>query len=425
MCRIARPRRAPTGRIPQKSPSGACTAGGTPRARGLHFKPFERLTFSQGKGPLSGSRSAAPRSPLATVARILPGTFACEAPILASSVSIVEQTAVVTEVTPWLNAIRESAGRENSVEVGETRLSWIILTRQHAYKVKKPIDLGDSRNRTLARRHQACVDEYWLNQPLAPGVYIGALPFTEEAHGEVRLNGKGEPVEWVVKMRRLNTDRTLSVLISQSLLTSHQVNALAVTLGKFYFGQPPKTDGVDDLIARLHHRIDDSANVLKPILPRPHAETLQRISEAQQRFLTLSRTMLNSRVCDGRIVDGHGDLRPEHVFFERQPLIIDCVEYSAALRKRDALDDLCLLAMECERRRRGDVATAVLDAYTRATGDPGHPELNAFYKSLHAAAMGAATVVEAEQAPVRGRGSNLADAVGYVEQAARYLGSFQ
>jgi aminoglycoside phosphotransferase family enzyme len=69
---------------------------------------------------------------------------------------------------------------------------------------------------------------------------------------------------------------------------------------------------------------------------------------------------------------------------ERRPAIIDCVEYSASCRRSDALDDLSALTMECLRLGRDDIATALVEAYRRRTGDECFPHLEAFYRSLHA-----------------------------------------
>ena len=96
--------------------------------------------------------------------------------------------------------------------------------------------------------------------------------------------------------------------------------------------------------------------------------------------------VLNLRIYDGRVVDGHGDLRPEHVFLEGQPAITDCVEYSAARRKADALDDLCALTMECGHLGRGDVAEAGPVRLPPPNRDECFEHLEAFYRSPHACA---------------------------------------
>ena len=332
--------------------------------------------------------------------------------------SIVEHVNNETAAVPWILPIRDSLGDGSSIELVETRLSWIVLTPQHAYKIKKPVDVGECRHRSLQARHRSCTDEYWLNQPLAPGVYIGVLPIVRDSTGVLALNGKGETVEWVLKMRRLQSERNLLRLIRNGEAAAHQITALAQTLANFYHARPPKTDGYDDLAIRLQRRVSEAAQHLKTMLPATFADSIQRVLTAQLRYLESSRPLLTSRVCDGRVVDGHGDLRPEHVFLERRPIVIDCIEYSPALRKLDALDDLCLLAMECERLDRQDIAAEILGQYSRTTGDIGLSKLEAFYKSLHAIASRSPAFNR------RPNGHEPTEAIACLRQARQYLPMF-
>jgi aminoglycoside phosphotransferase family enzyme len=299
-----------------------------------------------------------------------------------------------------------------------------VLTSQHAYKIKRSVDVGECRHRSLQARHRACTDEYWLNQPLAPGVYMGVLPIARDALGGLYLNGKGETVEWVVKMRRLQNDRNLLRLVRKGDVAAHHITALAQTLANFYHSRPPKTDGYDDLAVRLERRVAEAAQQLKTILPAAYWESIQRVRAAQQRYLEAARPLLTSRVCDGRVVDGHGDLRPEHIFLERRPIVIDCIEYSAALRKLDALDDLCLLAMECERLDRHDIAAEIIGQYSRTTGDIGLSKLEAFYKSLHAMARGANALPSPAAGNGRSNGHEPTEAIACLRQARQYLPVF-
>ena len=54
-----------------------------------------------------------------------------------------------------------------------------------------------------------------------------------------------------------------------------------------------------------------------------------------------------ARAAEGRLVDGHGDLRPEHVCLEDEVAIFDCLEFSAELRMVDPVDELAYLGVEC------------------------------------------------------------------------------
>lgn len=339
--------------------------------------------------------------------------------------SIAEPVAATLGLENWLPAVRSSADDSTPIEVVETPLSWVLLTSRHAYKIKKPIDMGEARFRLPARRRQACLDEVWLNRRLAPDVHLGVVPIAPDVRGELRLNAKGTAVEWAVKMRRLQNDRNLLALITRDELTEEQVATLANVLANFYLGSPPETNVLDDLCFHLRRRIENYEPDQQAVadVPTELADSFDRIRAAQSDYLRCARMVLNLRVCDGRVVDGHGDLRPEHVFIERRPAIIDCVEYSAACRRADALDDLSALTMECNRLNRGDVAEALVEAYRRRTGDERFPHLEAFYRSLHATAR-AKTILN----HMDGAGADhmpVAEAKSYLHQAEQDVAIFE
>ncbi len=78
---------------------------------------------------------------------------------------------------------------------------------------------------------------------------------------------------------------------------------------------------------------------------------------------------LGRRALAGRIVDGHGDLRPEHVCLLYPPVVIDCIEFSAALRQVDPFDELAFLAMECRMAGAGWIGERLTEGCARALGD--------------------------------------------------------
>jgi aminoglycoside phosphotransferase family enzyme len=58
-------------------------------------------------------------------------------------------------------------------DVRETHISWVFLTAERAYKVKKPVVLPFLDYGTAARRRIMCRAEVALNRRLAPDVYVG------------------------------------------------------------------------------------------------------------------------------------------------------------------------------------------------------------------------------------------------------------
>ncbi|HTV32294.1 MAG TPA: hypothetical protein VME69_04215 [Methylocella sp.] len=94
----------------------------------------------------------------------------------------------------------------------------------------------------------------------------------------------------------------------------------------------------------------DNRRVLLDLQLAPSSIGLVRwIDKAQRYFLDRKAELLASRVYAHKIVDGHGDLRPEHIFIGHPIRIIDCLEFNATLRAVDPLDEVAFLCLECER----------------------------------------------------------------------------
>jgi aminoglycoside phosphotransferase family enzyme len=317
------------------------------------------------------------------------------------------------DLSEFVTALSDPGADEAKVDVVETPLSYLVMTSRHVYKVKRAVDRGEARFRSPLRRRHACVDELRLNRSLAPGVHLGVTALVRNSAGELRADEPGEAVEWAVKMRRLRREFNMAWLINQNALNKTHVAALAATLAQFYDLSPPETAVLDGVIARLRTR----ASKILDDVPNPWAARLRCLVSQLHSFLNHARSQFNERICDGRIVDGHGELLPDHIFIERHPLIVDRVEYSDAARRIDALDDLSLLTMELHRHDRPDVADVLLSAYRCRTGDACCPQLEAFYRSLHAGTRAHEVLVDA---PDQSFDSNAFDTVAsYMALAER------
>ena len=125
---------------------------------------------------------------------------------------------------------------------------------------------------------------------------------------------------------------------------------------------------------------------------------IRRVQGAQKRYLALRKNLFYDRVRDGRVVEGHGDLRAEHIYMESPPAIIDCVEFSKELRQVDVLDDLSFLALDCQRLGNSEIGRHVLEAYQQASNDDPPSTLIAFYKCYRACVRAKVAALRAAQA---------------------------
>lgn len=274
--------------------------------------------------------------------------------------------------------------RPKRVELVETPYSWVFLADRHVYKLKKPVKFGPIDFSSSILRRQACIDEVWQNQRLTSGVYQAVVPVVSNIHGTLSLGGTGVPVDWTVKMRRLPNERNFGVLLAGNRLGSEEIRSVAGTLAAFFRNRPPVTVQLTTFRERLAHQVQDNQRVLENRVRPGLCDTVRHIHDLQLEFVDSAKEILNRRVGDGLIVDGHGDLCSAHIFMEHQPQVIDCLECDCPFRQVDVVDDLCLLLIECERLDRLDVSEAILAEYTRNMSDHVPKRLCNFYKSYRA-----------------------------------------
>ena len=270
------------------------------------------------------------------------------------------------------------------VETVETHLSWVFLTDRHAWKLKKPVRSQDVDFTTVSARRVNCADELRLNRRLSDDVYLDIVPLSLDAGGRLRFLGDGDPIDWLVKMRRLPAARMLDRLILEAAATSDDVRRVVSRLARFYRETLPVEmtctayrDGFAKGIAANLRELST------PVFGLP-AELVAAIETRQRTFLEHLPELLDKRAQAGHIVEAHGDLRPEHICLEADPQIIDCLEFSRELRVLDPADELAFLALECERLGAPAFVATIFETYTEITGDVPPAPLLAFYRSYRA-----------------------------------------
>ncbi len=310
--------------------------------------------------------------------------------------------------------------RPKLVEQIETHISRVFLTDGYAYKLKKPVKFDFLDFSTPELRHVVCNQELRLNRRMTSDVYLNVLPITQSASRRLQLNGRGTPVDWVVKMRRLPAKHALDRRIGAGNISERDVLRVASKLTDFYQRQPPLTVRTDEYRQQIEsHTIANR----RELMNREHhfsPRMIKRLDHAQQRLLRLAPDLLDNRVQDGRIIDGHGDLRPEHIYLNGQPTIIDCLEFSAELRSLDVLDELAFLAMECDLLGAEWIGQTIIEHYQRVSGDKAPGVLLAFYKLYRACVRAKVLSLRAAQLGKTQSQQALASAEKYLQLGEQY-----
>lgn len=300
-----------------------------------------------------------------------------------------------------------------AVEAIETHISWVFLTDKHAYKLKKPVRYPFLDFRTIDARHIDALEEVRLNRRLAREIYLGLVPIAHRG-GRPRLGGNGRAVDWLVKMRRLPAGRMLDRLIGQGQLEPEEIRKVGERLGRFYREQRPVEVAVHEYRRCLQDDIDENAAELTGGDYALPADRVAAVCRRQSAFLASAGKVLGERVRQGRIVEGHGDLRPEHVCLTEPPVIIDCLEFRRQFRLLDPADELAYLGMECERLGAAWIVPELFGIYRAVTGDTPPRELVHFYASLRAA-------LRAKLAIWHNRDHGITDPLKWVRKALSYL----
>jgi aminoglycoside phosphotransferase family enzyme/predicted kinase len=271
------------------------------------------------------------------------------------------------------------------IEVEETHISKVFLTGPFVYKVKKPVDFGFLDFSTLAKRRHWCEQEVQLNRRLSCGVYLEVVDITREAGG-FAFGGKGEPVEYAVKMRELPRARSMLALLRQGEITLAMIDELARVLAAFYSTARggPAIDPMGSVEVIRTNTEENFLQVEPFVAALLEREKFLFVRQTVRDFLERHGDLFQRRVETGRIRDGHGDLRLDHIYFEDRIQIIDCVEFNERFRREDVTADLAFLAMDLDSLGCGHLGWRLIRTYAQAANDPEIYILLDFYKCYRA-----------------------------------------
>jgi aminoglycoside phosphotransferase family enzyme len=263
-------------------------------------------------------------------------------------------------------------------------MAWVFLAGDRAYKLKKPVRYPFLDYGTLEARRRICDEEVRLNRRLAPDVYLGVARLSVEADGSLAINGKGSAVDWLVEMRRLPDTLMLDHAIMSDAVPRGAVEAVADRLTHFYQEAPAVNVDPAEHVARFVRELGKSREVLATKSFDSLAERGLRILAQLEDLLNHTPEVVADRAAARRIVEGHGDLRPEHVCLSDPPVIIDCLEFSRDLRLVDPFEELSYLSMECAVLGARWIGPVLIERCATALGDRPSDRQLAFYTAYRA-----------------------------------------
>ena len=271
-------------------------------------------------------------------------------------------------------------------QVIETHISWVLLTGEYAYKIKKPMNFGFLDFTELSGRAHFCAEELRLNQRLTDDLYLEVLPITGSVEAP-QLGGDGAPIEYALKMRQFPQNQMLSTLQANGELTAAHIDQMARQIAQFHLAAPKVAvehplGTPDSVMAPVEQNFEQIRPFLSDKADLVQLDALQ--AWARSSFDRL-HGLFETRKAEGFIRECHGDIHLGNAtMIDGKVVIFDCIEFNEPFRLTDVYADTAFLAMDLEDRGLKSLARRFISQYLEITGDYAGLELLNFYKAYRA-----------------------------------------
>lgn len=284
-------------------------------------------------------------------------------------------------------------------ELMETHISWVLLSDDFAYKIKKPVRFSFLDFSTLGKRRYFCEEEVRLNRRLSPDMYIGVVPITEIGR-KPSFGGDGEPIGYAVKMKRLSQDRRMDLLFAYDKVTPAHIERIAKMIADFHEGVDVIDDKAYGSADSVKRQIDDLGGFRATIEDACGlGEETDLILERSDMFIESNKKLFEKRQAEGRIRDCHGDLHSQNIFIDDDIVIFDCIEFSRDFRFIDVASEVAFMAMDLDAFGRHDLSELFIDRYVELSGDAGLRQMLPIYLCYRANVRAKIAAIDHSQRP--------------------------
>jgi aminoglycoside phosphotransferase family enzyme/predicted kinase len=271
----------------------------------------------------------------------------------------------------------------SSIKLLQTHISWVFLTGEYAYKIKKPVKFSFLDFSTRGRRKALCEEEVRLNRRLCPDVYLGVVPVSMNSHPS--FGGSGFPIDYAVKMRQLPYGKMMSLMLAKGEVAEAHIRSIAKIISEFH----SKIEVIEDCRYNSPEMVAEQFADLKGV--RETAEKasgmgnkVDFILDKAAEFVRKNHFLFLRRQEKGFIRDCHGDLHSGNIFLTEPIAIFDCIEFNKGFRYTDTSADIGFMAMDLDAYGRKDLSNLFVSEYLRLSKDEGMPALLNYYKCYRA-----------------------------------------
>jgi uncharacterized protein len=307
----------------------------------------------------------------------------------------------------------------------ETHISWIVLTDQYAFKVKRPVKFSFLDFSTTDKRKYYCLQEVKLNKRLAPDMYLGVIPITKSLIADESKNDE-DFIDYAVQMKRMDNDKEMHKLLEDDKVTKKDMENLARKIAQFHkdtkiVKNAFNTSGMIDEFTDISNMLDnDSENQL---ISSDQKDIVLRCIDKSKKYLNENRSLFNDRIINGFQRDCHGDLNATNIFLYDDPVIFDCVEFNDEFRFIDVLNEIAFLCVDLDFYQHQEYGDLFYRSYLKFAGmreDEHSRKLFSFYKSYRANIRAKVTLISLKEHPDDTQKSK--DVKKYIDLMDEYIG---
>jgi aminoglycoside phosphotransferase family enzyme len=325
----------------------------------------------------------------------------------------------VVEALMEPEAYDEEPGR---IELLQTHISFVFLTRNLVYKVKKAVDLGFLDFTTLEKRRFFCEKELELNRRLCGDMYLEVVPINRS--NAIRIKGEGETVEYAVKMKRMPQESMMSRLLEENKVDSRLVDRITKIIADFHSkaGTNKRISKFGSLAVIEANWKENFEQTEEFVGKTISMKDFKLIRERVETFMKRNVSLFEKRMAEGRIRDCHGDIHSGNIFVTDGIYIFDAIEFNERFRYSDVAADVAFLAMDLDFKGRADLSDFFVESYVEYSGDQELVRLLPFYKCYRAYVRGKVVSFKLEDSNVGGEEKRAAmrEAKAYFKLASTY-----
>ena len=274
------------------------------------------------------------------------------------------------------------------IELKQTHISFIFLTRNFVYKVKKAVDFGFLDFSTLEKRRFFCEKELELNRRLCGDMYLEVVPVNRS--NVIKIKGNGVTVEYAVKMKRIPEEKIMTRLLEEDKVDKELIDRMAKIIAEFHSkAETDKRIGEFGSLPIIERNWRENFEQTKEFIGETISiESYQLIRERISEFMKRNAAFFAERVAENRIRDCHGDFHSGNIFIADKIYIFDAIEFNERFRYSDVASDIAFLAMDLDFKDRTDLSSFFVERYVKYSGDQELEKLLNFYKCYRAYVRG-------------------------------------